>query len=45
MAFLHLTGVVSSQGRPPASIGAISNGLNLASPLQVQVLAQLLPIP
>ena len=45
MAFLHLTGIVSPQGHPPASIGAISNGLNLASPPQVQVLTKLLPIP
>jgi SOS-response transcriptional repressor LexA len=44
MAFLHLTGVVSAQGFPPVSIGAISNGLNLTSALQVQVLTEVLDI-
>jgi hypothetical protein len=45
MAFLHLTGVVDPQGRPPIGIGQISSGLNVATPLQTQVLSQILPIP
>jgi hypothetical protein len=45
MAFLHLTGVVGLHGRPPVGIGQISSGLNVATPLQTQVLSQILPIP
>ena len=45
MAFLHLTSVVHPQGQPRARIGTISNGLNITSPRQVQVLTQLLTIP
>lgn len=44
MAFLHLTGVVSPQGQLPVNIGAVSAGLNVATPQQVQLLAQILDI-
>ena len=44
MAFLHLAGVVRPQGRPPVDIGQTLAGLNVATPLQTQVLSQILPI-
>jgi hypothetical protein len=44
MTFLRLTGVVSPQGLPPANVGIIASGLNIASAQQVRVLTKLLPI-
>lgn len=44
MTFLHLTGIVVPQGLPLVNIGPISSGLNVATPLQAQVLSQILPI-
>jgi hypothetical protein len=45
MAFLHLAGVVSTAKRPPVNVGTIRPGLNVASPQQVAMLSQILPIP
>lgn len=44
MAFLHLAEVVDPQGRPPVGIGNVPPGLSIATPLQAQVLSQILPI-
>jgi hypothetical protein len=44
MAFLHLTGVVNPQGQPPVNLGAITAGLSIANPQQVQLLTQVLDI-
>jgi hypothetical protein len=44
MTFLHLSGVVASQGQPPVNIDPVSPGLNAATPLQAQLLTQILPI-
>lgn len=44
MAFLHLAKVDEPEGQPPVNIGAISAGLNAATPQQAQLLTQVLQI-